>query len=138
MLKRKYVILEKWKDDATILLKKLYPDVKKEKLGGILDNIIDSNLATEDMQLNNTYQEKVLYSDSLDVSEYFFKAKPSSAGNGVLFDKDQFNPALNMLEAFGIRRKQYKKLMKQFEKNSFGFNMNNLYQNNEKVKMNAW
>jgi hypothetical protein len=133
-----YKILRKWKNDNAILIKKLFPKLDRLEIDFILDNIIEDSLKKEDMVLNNTYQEKQLYSDTLDVSEFYYKNKPATAGNGVLFNATKFNPALKILESFGTRRKMYKNLMKTFEEGTFGFNSNNLKQGNEKVKMNAW
>lgn len=128
-----YKILRKWKNDNAILIRKLFPKLDRLEIDFILDNIIEDSLKKEDMILNNTYQEKQLYSDTLDVSEFYYKNKPATAGNGVLFNATKFNPALKMLESFGTRRKMYKNLMKTFDEGTFGFDSNNLKQGNEKV-----
>lgn len=133
-----YKILRKWKNDNAILIKTVFPKIKRKEIDDVLDNIIKENMKKEEIILNNTYQEKKLYSDALDVSEFYYKNKPSTGGNGVLFDATKFNPALNMLESFGDRRKAFKKEMKKYDEGTFGFESNNLKQKNEKVKMNAW
>lgn len=137
-LNRKYTILKNWKKDNAILIGKLFPNIKREEIDKQLDKFINENIKKEEIILNNTYQEKELFSDTLDVTEFYYKNKPSTGGNGVLFDATQFNPALKMLEAFGVRRTAYKKQMKTYPENSYEFNSFNLKQNNEKVKMNAW
>lgn len=125
-------------NDISVLVNKMFPKLSRMEMDEILDSIIVDSLKKEDIVLNNTYQEKQLYSDTLDVSEFYYKNKPSTAGNGVLFDAYKFNPALKMLERFGDRRKMFKGMMKKFEEGTFGFDSNNLKQGNEKVKMNAW
>ena len=133
-----YKILRKWKKDMKVLMNVLYPNIDEKEKDLFLDNTIKENLQRSDMVLNNTYQEKELWSDTLDVSEYYFKGKPATGGNGVLFHPTKFNPALKMLESFGDRRKQFKKERKMFPEDSFEFADRDLKQNNEKVKMNAW
>lgn len=133
-----YKIIKEWKKDNAILIGKMFSNIKRKEIDDVLDSFIEKYLKKEEMILNNTYQERELYSDTLDVTEFYYKNKPSTGGNGVLFDATKFNPALNMLEAFGTRRKAFKKEMKKYDENSFGFESNNLKQSNEKVKMNAW
>lgn len=134
----KYKILSKWKKDNKILIKAMFPKATDKEIESGLNILIDKNLKREEMILNNTYQEKQLCSDTLDVSEFYFKGKPACGGNGVLINATKFNPALKMLESFGDRRKAFKKRMKDFSEDSFEFADYDLKQGNEKVKMNAW
>lgn len=134
----KYEIIKMWKSDMYILLNKMYPQIPRMEIEGRLDQIIKDKLKKEEMALVDTYREKTLWSDVLDVTQFYFKNKPATAGNGVLFDPTGFNPAIEMLNQFGDRRKAFKKEMKKYDEGTFEFLQNNLYQGNEKVKMNAW
>ena len=133
-----FELIMRWKRDNKILIQKMFPRAKDKDIDKGLSYLIDKFMVKTDMKLNNTYQEKELYSDTLDVSEYYFKCKPATAGNGVLVDPTKFNPALKMLEAFKSNRDQFKKERQQFPEDSFEFADRDLKQGNEKVKMNAW
>lgn len=136
--KKKIDFKRKWIKENVILLKTCYPKVSREKLEKILEDIYDKNIKTEPIIMKDTYRNVDYASDSLTLTEFCDAKKPLMAGNGVLIDRDGENPAIKMLNEMGDRRKQFKDTMKTFDENSYEFGMYNLFQNNEKVKMNAW
>lgn len=133
-----YKIIQMWKKDSKILLDKVYPDATEEEIDGALAKVVNNHIKIEEIKMNNTYEKREFVSDTIDFTEYYFKKYPCAAGNGVLFDRDKFNPALSILENWRKSRTNYKKLRKQFDEDSFEFKLYDLYQGNEKVKMNAW
>lgn len=122
----------------TDIMQLRYPKVPREKLRSKIEVIYKNNIRKEQLTLNDTYRNKVYRSDTLSFLEFCEKKKPLLAGNGVLMDKNERNPAVNMLHKFGKRRKGFKKEMLSFDELSFEFAMGDLKQKNEKVKMNAW
>lgn len=136
----KYTIINNWREDMLKLIKPYYNKVDINTLMVLLDNIIKDNIRVEDISMLNSYLNTEFTTDSLDLTEFYFKRKPLTGGNGVLFDADIYNPSIPMLKGQKATRGKYKKEMYLAHKagDEFGFKMGNLKQNNEKVKMNAW
>lgn len=132
------IILNKWKRDMMLLLEVKFPSASKSRLTEILNNIIQNNIKKQEIILHNSYTNNSFETDSLDLTEFYFKKKPLTGGSGVLFDPDVVNPAIPMLKKQKVTRNKYKEEMYSHREGSFGFMMGNLKQVNEKVKMNAW
>lgn len=131
-------IIDRWKYDMLTILKVKYPKASSETLDNILNDIIKENMKIEEMSLYNSYTNMEFSTDSLQLTEFYFKKKPLTAGNGILFDPDGLNPSIPMLQKQKKKRKEYKNEMYKYAEKSFEFMMGNLKQNNEKTKMNAW
>ena len=136
--KEKMDFKHKWIRENVVLLRICYPKVSREKLEKILSDIYDKRVKSDPIIMKDTYRNVEYTSDSLTLTEFCDVKKPLMAGNGVLIDRDGENPAIKMLNDMGDRRKEFKDIMKTFDENSYEFGMYNLFQNNEKVKMNAW
>lgn len=128
----------KWIADMLPLVKLRYPLINKERIDELLDNIYEKTIKKEKLIMQDTYRNITYESDTRQLLEYCEVKKPLLAGNGVLFDADKNNPAIKMLNKIKQKRNFYKAKMKTYEPDSYGFALNNLYQGNEKVKMNAW
>ena len=128
----------KWIQDNLILLKTMYPKVDENKLKQELLNILESNIKNTNLSLNDTYRHKIYSTTTREFPEYCDIAKPTLGGNGVLFDRNAKNPAIKMLDKIADKRKEYKKMMYQCDPSSYEFTKYDLYQNNEKTKINAW
>ena len=136
---RKLTNLEQeWINDNSLLLSKLYPKVDKKFINDKLLEILNKNIKSTNLILKDTYRGKTFTTDTLKFPEYCNKSKPTLGGNGVLFDRNRKNPAIKMLDKFAARRKDYKDQMYKCDANSYEFDKYDLYQKNEKVKLNAW
>lgn len=128
----------KWIIDMTELVRLKFPLLSKERTSSLLNDIYEKTIKKEKLIMEDTYRNITYESDTRQILEYCEVKKPLLAGNGVLFDADKNNPAIKMLNKIKQKRKFYKAEMKKYEPDSYGFALNNLYQGNEKVKMNAW
>lgn len=127
-----------WINDNAILLQQMYPKVSRQKLDKILKGILKKNIKQQQVILRDTYKNKEYSSDTLQLTEFCKKIKPLTAGNGVLMDRDGRNPAIKMLDRMKEKRNYFKAEMKKQPPDSYEFDQFNLFQGNEKVKMNAW
>lgn len=133
-----YNFKQEWINEMAKIVKMRYPKVNRIEIDKKLSKIYDERIKDEEVQLIDTYKNVTYVSSKLNLIEYCEKTKPLFAGNGTLFDPKGRNPAVNLLHKFKKRRTAYKAEMKKHPPDSFEFYMNNLYQMNEKVKMNAW
>lgn len=131
---------ENWICDNGVLINRMYPMLTIEKIVSKLKAIIKENLKVEEVYMNDNYRNKVYKSDTIKLIEFIRKKKALTAGNGVLIDRDARNPAIKMLNTGAEKRAEFKARMKSDEvvAGSYEFNMLDLYQNNEKKKLNAW
>lgn len=135
---RKYKIMKMWKKDMFKLLKARYPDATGEEIDLYLNKLIKDNIKIEDVKLHNNYTNKIFTSDTLDLTEFFYKRKPLSTEHGTLFNNDEYNPAVIMLKKFMSVRKVFKKKRQEVDKNSYEYFKYDLNQLLEKIKANSW
>lgn len=131
---------QRWLYDNALLLSKLYPKLSIEAIVDRLKMIMASNIKTTEVLLHDTYRNKVYRSDTLKMIDFIKNEKVLTGGNGVLLDRNAKNPAIKMLNKGAEKRNYYKQKMYSYDPKTeeYMFNMMNLYQGNEKTKLNAW
>lgn len=105
--------LKKYKKQMVETVSLSMPDVDKEDIEEIVDDMIRERLKNPRVVLDNNFTGESRDSTLLSVLDWTFDRKPIIAGNGTFY-KNQYeaiNPIAKMLEGFLSKRKAYKKAM---------------------------
>lgn len=112
-----------------------YPKLEPSELAEAVDWAIANNHKIGRASLDNNYTKKCIDGTTLDILRFIDKLKPIETASGVLYKRhDEIdNPLSRMIQGFIKQRKAYKKLMFEFPRGSYEYNVNNLLQMNAKV-----
>lgn len=139
MIEREPLILEKYKDDARVLLSLSFPNLMQKEIDQALDYSISKRLIDSECSINNNYTEETMNLTLLQLTDYILTRQPIITSYGVLFQKhaDVDNPLARMIMGFINNRKIEKKKMFQFPKGSEDYEKHNLLQQLLKIDANG-
>ena len=112
--------LKKYKKEMMDILTCTYPDMEKNELEEIIDEMIKKNLRNPQVILDNNYTGERRDSTLLSIFDWTYDRKPIICGNATFYKNqhESINPIAKMLEGFLTDRKMYKKKMFEIEDTS--------------------
>lgn len=131
-------ILTKYRDAMFRIVKSLYPEVNTQDIINGLNYSIQKRFKNFDLQIHNNYTNKTVTMTMLDICDYISKKEPIITSYGVLFKRHDVvpNPMGKVIDSFLTLRKQHKKEMFKYPKNSEQFEYYNLLQQLDKIDVN--
>lgn len=136
----KSTYLKKYKKQMTEIISQTMPDVDKDEIEEIVEDMMKERLRNPIVTLDNNFTGENRDSTLLSVLDWTFDRKPIIAGNGTFYKNqdEAINPIANMLNGFLTKRKAYKKEMFKVEDNtSDRYAELDLLQSIEKVNANS-
>ena len=112
-MKHESKFIKKYKKEMLDIVMQSYPDLEKEEISEILDEMIKKNLRNPQVTLDNNYTGERRDSTLLSVLDWTYDRKPIICGNATFYKNqhESINPIAKMLEGFLNDRKMYKKKM---------------------------
>lgn len=123
-------IKERYKEESKNVLKYLFPNLYEDELDRAIDYSIGKRYKKEPCHVDNSYKEKTVNMNLLDMTNYILEREPIQTAYGVLFKKhaDAPNPLMNMTKIFMDNRNILKKEMFKHPKGSEEYEKYNLLQ----------
>ena len=135
------LFINEWKDKMKRLINLRYgnKDLSKHKVDAYLNNVLEEKLHSPNVTIINNYTNVEVKSDILSTIDLIRKNNLIIGGAGVLYCQHGLkrNVLLGYIKELKTLRNHHKSMRKTFEKCSFGWIMQDIFQGKVKTKTNA-
>lgn len=133
------VVIDEYIDNAVDIYMRIYPDSNINDVRAMVTKKVEESLRDIPCTLHNDTYHEYVDTTILDVCNWLKIRKPIISGNGTFFrqHKEYPAPSIKVLETWLNKRKQLKKIMFTYPKNSIEYANYFTGQNNQKVICNA-
>lgn len=135
----KSYFLPKYKEQASSIIKRLYPDIDQSILNDAIDYSINKRLKNNNAIVHNNFTNSKMKVTLLQLADYITKREPIITASGVMFKRHSqaVNPIAKLFETYTQERDDVKRIMFQYPKGSENFERYNLLQTVAKVSNNG-
>ena len=133
------IFITRWKEAMKELIKMRFGKLDKDTVNEYLDKIIRTQMRNPKARLENNYIGMVAKTDVLSTIDLIEKNKLVIGGGGVLFQPhyNKPNPITAYIHTLRKLRSHYKKEREKYQKGTFEWLMQDIFQTNTKIKVNA-
>lgn len=132
-------VIERYRTRMIDMYSSTHPNIDVMRIGQLIDELIDSRLKDIPCVMHNNVTHERIETTMINVFDWVETRNPIISGNGTFFmqHKEYLSPTVKMLEKLQKKRKQVKKEMYKYDKESTQYVNLNVSQLSIKVIMNA-